>query len=109
MALYNYRIDIPQNIILAWYLSRKNDNVLPSAVDVIMLYFHIHSDSKFAERSQAVVKDIQGAGDSDWKVSESDQHKLIQNYIEYASDKSMKIHSALQSYLEACEKKAATN
>ena len=59
--------------------------------------------------SIATVKDIQGAGDSDWKVSESDQHKLIQNYIEYASEKSMKIHSALQSYLEAREKKAAAN
>ena len=83
--------------------------MLPTVVDVIMLYYHIHSESKFAERSTELVKNIQSSGDEDYKVSESDQLALIRNYIEYGSDKSMKIHSALNSYLEARDKIAASN
>ena len=74
-----------------------------------MLYYHIHSESKFAERSTELVKNIQSTGDEDYKVSESDQLALIRNYIEYGSDKSMKIHSALNSYIEARDKIAASN
>ena len=66
-----------------------------------MLYYHIHSESKFAERSTELAKNIQSTGEEDYKISESDQLALIRNYIEYGSDKSMKIHSALNSYLEA--------
>ena len=83
--------------------------MLPTVVDVIMLYYHIHSESKFAERSTELVKNIQSSGDEDYKVSESDQLALIRNYIEYGSDKSMKIHSALNSYLEARDRIAASN
>ena len=74
-----------------------------------MLYYHIHSESKFAERSTELVKNIQSTGDEDYKVSESDQLALIRNYIEYGSDKSMKIHSALNSYLEARDRSTDSN
>ena len=74
-----------------------------------MLYYHIHSESKFTERSTELAKNIQSTGDEDYKISESDQLALIRNYIEYGSDKSMKIHSALNSYLEARDRIAKSN
>ena len=83
--------------------------MLPTVVDVIMLYYHIHSQSKFAERSQDVVKNIIEAGNTEWKTSESDQISLIKNFIEYGSEKSMKIHSALNSYLEASDRDTNSN
>jgi len=95
--------------LIAWYLSKRKEHVLPTVVDVIMLYYHIHSQSKFAERSQDVVKNIIEAGDTEWKTSESDQISLIKNFIEYGSEKSMKIHSALNSYLEASDRDTNSN
>ena len=97
------------NYFLAWYLSNRKENVLPKVLDVILLYYHLHSSSKFVERSKELVKRILSAGEDDYKISESDQRALIQNYIEYGSEKSMKIHSALNSYLEARDRSTDSN
>ena len=89
---------------LAWYLTRRNDNSLYSVLDLIMVYYYVHSKSKFAESIQSIEPLFQDTRDADYKISQNIQIQAIRAYMEAASLKSLKIHSALESYLEFREK-----
>ena len=71
---------------------------------MIMVYYYLHPSSKFAEAIQPMTSMVQDIGDASWKISQSNQVQLIRAYIEFASTKSLKLHSALESYLENREK-----
>ena len=65
-----------------------------------MVYSYLHCDSKFAKSIHASTALIEDVDIADWKISQTHQLKLIRAYIEFASTKSLKIKSALESYLE---------
>ena len=93
-------------LLLAWYLTRRKDNILSDVLDVVMVYSYLHGDSKFAKSIHASTALIEDVDIADWKISQTHQLKLIRAYIEFASTKSLKIKSALESYLELSEGKA---
>ena len=88
---------------LAWYLTRRNDNSLSSVLDVLMVYYYIHTSTKYSKTIQSMPL-FQDAGDAEWKISQANQIQAIRTYMEFASAKSLKIHSALESYLEFRER-----
>lgn len=90
--------------LIVWYLTRRKENALSEVLDVLMVYSYIHSSSKFAETIQAMTPMIRDIDVADWKISQADQLQLIRAFIEFASTKAQKIHSALESYLEIREK-----
>ena len=90
---------------LAWYLTRRNDNSLSSVLDVIMVYSYIHTSTKFSETIQSMTPLFHEIGDAEWKISQANQVQAIRAYIEFASTKSLKIHSAMETYLEFRERK----
>jgi len=91
--------------LIAWYLTRRKDNTLSDVLDVVMVYSYLHGDSKFAKNIQSSTALIEDVDIADWKISQAHQLKLIRAYIEFASTKSLKIKSALESYLEISEGK----
>ena len=70
-----------------------------------MVYSYLHGDSKFVKNIQSSTALIEEVDIADWKISQAHQLKLIRAYIEFASTKSLKIKSALESYLEISEGK----
>lgn len=89
---------------LAWYLTRRNDNSLSSVLDVILVYSYIHPSTKFAETLQSMTPLTQDIADAEWKISQENQVQAIRAYMEFASSKSLKIHTAMESYLEFRER-----
>ena len=54
--------------------------------------------------SHEVIKDKTPQRIDKWRLNEADQVELIRSYIKLASNKSMKLHSALEMFLEVQER-----
>ena len=74
-----------------------------------MVYSYIHNNSKFAETVNTMSQVIKDIDIEDYKISQNNQLQLIRAYIELASTKAQKVHSALESYLELREKEELKN
>lgn len=95
--------------LIVWYLRRRKENPLSEILDVLMVYSYIHNNSKFAETVNTMSQVIKDIDIADYKISQNNQLQLIRAYIELASTKAQKVHSALESYLELREKEELKN
>ena len=93
--------------LIAWYLMEKrNDDGLKDVVDIIRVYALLHKNSKLAKTVQTMMNESGNVnfGVDEWQMSDAIQVLLIRAYIELASNKSMKLHSALETLLEVRER-----